>query len=127
MDASQEFLKALELVAQADAERAAKSQKKEFRIYYDHSTGMIMSFHENDFPESGHYIVIQDTGQFHRHNTHLLRVRDGKLIELKSDIDQTFALQKSQTGQPVVCGHAALALTPEDNYVNIEYYDYRNR
>lgn len=127
MDAWQEFYKALELVAQTDAERAANAKIREFRVYYDASTGMITSFHERDFPESGDYIVLQDSGEFHNRNTLLLRVQSGKLVELKTDIDQTFALQKSQSGQPVVSGHAALVLTQQDNYANIEYYDYRNR
>ena len=35
-------------------------------------------------------------------------------------------LQKSNTGQPVVAGHAALALMPKEVYSDIEHYDHRN-
>jgi hypothetical protein len=51
-----------------------------------------------------------------------LRVINGELKIVDTKLTQTH-LAKSNTGQPVVKGIAALALTPTEQYQDIEYYD----
>jgi hypothetical protein len=114
-----EFLKALELVAEYDRNRP--KLVKEFRLYYNND-GSIIGMWETNHPE-GQYIVLDDVTQFHTTSTLQLRVVDGKLTKIEIGTPQENKLVKSNTGQPVVAGHAALALKPTETYSNIEYYD----
>jgi hypothetical protein len=60
---------------------------------------------------------------FFKNNTSLLRVVDGKLKILSSQPAHYLGLKRSATGQRVVKNMAALALTPEEEYQDVEYYD----
>lgn len=121
----QEFQLMWQLVARDDADRAAKLMQKEFRLYYNSDDGTVVGLWESDYPV-GSYIVLTDPDQFHRHNTSLIRIKNEKLTVLNPNITETFRLQKSIQGQPVVKGHAVLALSPEETYPDIEYYEPRN-
>jgi hypothetical protein len=121
----EEFQLMWQLVAQADAERAAKLTQKEFRLYYNPDDGTVIGLWERDFPE-GKYIVLTDPDQFHRQNTSLIRIKNEKLTVLNPNIAETFRLQRSTQGQSAVKGHAVLALSPEETYHDIEYYEPRN-
>lgn len=114
-----ELLKALELVAEYDATRAVVS--KEFRLYYDND-GVIIGLWETDYPE-GQYIVLDDPTIFANTSTLLLRVQKGQLIRIATGMPIYNQLTKSNQGQPTVAGHAALALRPDEEYTDIEYYD----
>jgi hypothetical protein len=120
-----EFQLMWQLVAQADAERATKMKQKEFRLYYRTDDGTVIGLWESDYPD-GSYIVLTDPDQFHKHNTSLMRIEGEKLTILDPNIAETFRLKKSTQGQPVVAGHAVLALSPEETYYDIEYYEPRN-
>lgn len=115
---------AWQLIAQADAERAARMAEKEYRLYY-HEDGTIIGLWERDHPE-GDYIVLTHPDVFHQHNTSLLRVKNGQLVVTDPRIPDQFRLQRSSQGQPVVRGHAVIALAPDETYHNIEYYEPRN-
>lgn len=114
-----EFLKALEMVAEYDRNRPVIV--KEYRLYY-REDGSIIGLWETDHPE-GTYIVLDDPGIFHRTNTFLLRVINGALKVLDPSAPTKSKLVKSTQGQPVVKDNAALALYPDEEYQDIEYYD----
>lgn len=112
---SPEFLKALELVTEPVTETT------EYRLYHD-SDGNVLSLSESDHP-TGDYIVLDDPAVFHNTNTMLLKVVAGKLVVLDTQPKSYTGLQRSNTGQPVVKGMAAIALTATEEYQDIEYYD----
>jgi len=117
-----EFLKALELVAEYDRNRP--KQVKEFRLYYN-DDGSIIGLWETDHPE-GNYIVLNHPDEFNQTNTNQLRVVDGKLKKIEVKTQNRTVLSKGTTGQRVVAGNAGIALYPEEEYNNIEYYDRHN-
>jgi hypothetical protein len=114
-----ELAKALELVAEFDLQRTVVT--KEYRLYYNED-GTIIGLWESDFPE-GNYIVLESPDEFHRVNTQLIRIVDNKITMLNPKITAQTYLSKSETGQPVVKGHAALALNSENEYSSVEHYD----
>jgi hypothetical protein len=123
MNAEEEFLKAFELVAAYDAQRS--KFVKEYRLYYNED-GSIIGLWETDHPAGDNYVVLDDTGQYHGHNTNLLRVVDKKLTVLDPVGPLYVRLKKSTTGFRTVQGHAALILEETEQYTNIEYYDRTN-
>ena len=108
------------LVAEYDAQRPRII--KEYRLYY-HSDGTIIGLWESDHPKGNNYIVLDDPGLFNNSNTLRLRVQNKKLIVLDPRAPLKTRLQKSNTGFPVVQGHAALILEQNETYSEIEYYD----
>jgi hypothetical protein len=116
---SPEFLEALKLVEEYDRQRPKFI--KEFRIYYN-TEGRVTMYCETAHPPDTNYIVIDNPDVFFKTNTGRLRVINGELKIIDTRPRQTH-LAKSNTGQPVVKGMAALALTPTEQYQDIEYYD----
>jgi hypothetical protein len=116
---SPEFLEALRLVEEYDRRRP--KFVKEFRIYYDEE-GQVTMYCETAHPPDTNYIVIDNPDVFFKTNTSRLRVINGELKIVDTRPTRTH-LAKSCTGQPVVKGMAALALEPEEEYQDIEYYD----
>lgn len=110
-----EFLKALDLL------ETPLTVIAEYRLYYD-MDGFITTLSECNHPD-GNYIVLDDPSIFHNINTRFLRVIDGKLVVLDAQPRMYVGLRRSTTGQRVVKGIAALALTENEEYQNIEYYD----
>lgn len=117
-----EFLKALELVAEYDRNRPRVI--KEYRLYYNED-GSIIGLWETDHPE-GTYLVLTDPDVFNRTNTQNLRVVNNELKIIDFKVVTVNGLVRSTTGQRVVAGHAGLALYPNEEYNNVEYYDRHN-
>ncbi len=118
---NEEWIKAWELVAAFDAQRPISI--KEYRLYYNED-GTVIGLWESGHPEGDNYIVLDDPDVFHRTNTSLLKVADKKLITIDPTIQNKVRIKKSNTGQMVVKGHAAIALN--ESYNNIEYYEKTN-
>jgi hypothetical protein len=114
-----EIIEALRLVEEYDRQRPTPIT--EFRIYYDEE-GQVTMYCETAHPADTNYIVIDNPDVFFKTNTGRLRVINGELKIIDTRPTRTH-LAKSTTGQPVVRGMAALALTPTEKYQNIEYYD----
>jgi hypothetical protein len=114
-----EILEALRLVEEYDRRRPKLIT--EFRIYYDEE-GRVTMYCETDHPADSNYIVIDNPDVFFKTNTGRLRVINGELKVIDTRPTRTH-LAKSRTGQPVVRGMAALALTPTEQYQDIEHYD----
>jgi len=112
--------KVFDLVAEYDANRP--KFVKEFRLYYA-ADGTVIGLWENSFPETGNYIVLSDPGVFFHTNTQLLRVKNNQLVVLDPKQPSRARLKKSKSGFPVVKGHAALVIEPNENYECVEYYD----
>lgn len=116
----QEFLKALELVAEYDAQRP--KPVIEPRLYYD-DHGNITMYCETDHPADTRYIVLDNPDIYFKNNTHHMKVVNGKLMISKPSMQTETRLTKSHSGQAVVRGIAALALRQDETYTEIEYYD----
>lgn len=116
---------AWQMIAEADAARSARMIAKEYRLYYNTDDGTVTGLWEQDHP-AGDYIVLDNPDMFHQNNTNLMRVRDGALTILEPRIQDQFRLQRSTCGQPVVRGHAVVALAPDETYPDTEYYELRN-
>jgi hypothetical protein len=113
----------VKLHQELDAIEASKPhQLKEPRLYYN-SNGEVTMYCEVDHPTEGNYIVIDNPDVFFKNNSILMRVIDGELHIVDPKIPGRTRIVKSTTGQPVVAGHAALALSPTEQIDNIEYYD----
>lgn len=119
LDPWQEFVKGLELAEEMYRQRPQLI--KQFRLYYN-ADGTIIGLWESDHPD-GDYIVLDDPDIFHRTNTNLLRVIKGELKILDPRSTNIRQLHKSKSGQPVVKGHAAIALGIDEEYLEIEFYD----
>lgn len=117
---SPEFLEALKLVEEYDQQRP--KQVIEYRLYYD-KDGCVTMFCETDHPADTNYIVIDNPDVFFKNNTTLMRVINGTLKILDAQPKHYMGLERSTTGQRVVKGMAALALTTDEEYQDIEYYD----
>jgi hypothetical protein len=117
---SPEFLEALELVKQFDQTRP--KQTVEYRLYYNQD-GEVTMYCEVDHPDTGNYIVIDHPDIFFKNNSSLMRVINGKLIILSSHMPVCGRLTKSNSGQRVVKGMAAIALTADEQYQHVEHYD----
>jgi hypothetical protein len=114
-----ELVRALELVDEYDRNR--KIVDPQPRLYYD-QTGRILGLWETDYPD-GNYIVLDNTDKFFQTNSDLMQVVDGKLKVTDPTVPLRSRLTKSATGQPVVKGHAALALHIDEQYPETDYYD----
>ena len=123
LDPWQEFVKAFELVAEYDRQRPVIV--KEYRLYYNND-GSVIGLWESDHPAGDNYVVLDDPDVFHRTPTNLLQVINKQLKVLDSRPVHRVKLAKGTTGQRVVQGHAALALTAQEEYSEIEYYDRTN-
>lgn len=122
LDPWQEFVRGLEIAE--EMERQRPPVVKEYRLYYNED-GSIIGLWESGHPE-GNYIVLDDPDIFHRTNTDLLRVVKGKLKIVDPTPSHIRQLYLSNTGQPVVKGHAAVALGIDEEYLEIEFYDQTN-
>jgi hypothetical protein len=111
------------LVAECDSQRPAIT--KEYRLYYN-DDGTVIGLWETDHPADGNYIVLDDPDIFHRISTNLLKVVDNKLTIIDTTPRYRVNLVKGTSGQRVVKGHAAVALTPEEEHSEIEYYEPKN-
>lgn len=122
LDPWQEFVKGLELAE--EMERRRPKLIKEYRLYYN-IDGTIIGLWETGHPD-GNYITLEDPDIFHRTNTDLLRVVNGEL-KIKDPAPTAIRrLTKSDSGQPVVKGHAAIALGIDEEYLEIEFYEQTN-
>jgi len=122
MDPIQELLKAFELVAEYEQQRT--QTVKEYRLYYNED-GSIRGLWESDHPE-GDYVVIDNPDVFNRQPTHLLKVVKGQLTVIDTKAPEYAKLKKSNTGQQVVRGNAALVIMVDEIYSDTEYYDQTN-
>ncbi len=94
----------------------------EYRLYYN-PDGTIIGIWNEEYPNSGTYIILDELSTFNNSNTHLLRVQNKKLIVLDPCAPEKARLQKATSGFRVVKGNAALILEHNETYSNIEYYD----
>ena len=123
LDPWQEFVKGLELAEELEKNKPVLV--KEYRVYYNND-GTIIGLWETNHPEGDNYIVLDDPDIYHRTNTNLLRIIKGELKVIDPNPTNTRQLYKSNRGQPVVQGHAAIALGIDEEYLEIEFYERKN-
>jgi hypothetical protein len=122
MDPIQELLKAFELVAEYEQQRI--QIVKEYRLYYNED-GSIRGLWESNHPE-GDYVVIDNPDVFNRQPTQSLKVVNGQLTVVDPQAPQRIKLKKSNVGQEVVRGNAALVILVDEIYSDTEYYEQTN-
>jgi hypothetical protein len=113
-----ELAQVFELVAEYDRNKPVTF--KEIRLYYNED-GSIIGLWETEHPD-GNYIVLDSADIVYKTNTDLMRVIDGQLKIIDPTVPLRSRLTKSTKGQPVVKGHAALALNVDEQYPETEYY-----
>jgi len=123
LDPWQELIKGLQIAE--EQERNKIRLVKEYRLYYN-DNGTIIGLWESNHPEGDNYITINHPDEYQRYNTQLLRVVNKQLKILEPHTPNKVKLVKSENGQRVVKGHAAIALGINEEYPEIEYYDYTN-
>ena len=123
LDPWQELLKGLQLAEEMEKNRPQII--KEYRLYYNED-GSIIGMWESSHPSGDNYITINHPDEFQKHNTNLLRIVENKLVVLDPHTPIKVKLKKSFKGQPVIKGHAAIALNLDEEFIEIEYYDQTN-
>lgn len=123
IDPWQELIKGLQIADELEAQRLTIS--KEYRLYY-REDGSIIGLWESGHPAGDNYILLEHPDQYQRFNTQLLKVINKKLCVLDPVVPNKVKLVKSDKGQPVVKGHAAIALGIDEEYLEIEFYDQTN-
>lgn len=95
----------------------------EYRLYYDESGSIVMCMMQAPFPDNNSYVVATKA-QYELYWKY--KVVNGKLEAIPDNVEYKIALVKSSSGFRVVKNHAALLLTDNEQYTDIEYYDTRN-
>ncbi len=100
----------------------------EYRLYYNAEGYIYASASTVNDAESygltGEYLVVTRE-DFENHSKY--RVRNGKLVEIKSDSGLATQLEKSDTGFEVAKNNAGILLEQGEEHNNTEHYDYKNR
>lgn len=94
----------------------------EYRIYYEPDTGRIKGLAHENYPDWGEYIIVNKHQYENYHNCY---VKEGKLQQIVMDTGYNNVLKKNTNGFKVVKGHANLLITSDDEYTDVEYYDYK--
>jgi hypothetical protein len=115
----EEFLKALELVAEYDKQRP--QILKELRVYYN-PDGTVIGLWETEHPAGDNYIVIENRDIYDRSNTLLLRVVDGELQVIVPELPKPQFMRSRYIGKPTVSKHSAIALTEGEIYKDTAQY-----
>jgi len=123
LDPWQELIKGLQLAEEMEKNRPQII--KEYRLYYN-DDGTIIGMWESSHPPGDNYVIINHPDEFQKHNTNLLRIVKNKLVVLDPHTPNKVKLKKSFKGQKVVKGHAAIALCTDEEFLEIEFYDYTN-
>jgi hypothetical protein len=115
-----ELLKAFQ-----DLIKPASDFAVEYRAYYN-DRGEIVSvcseFKDNPMAENSIVIPVEVYEKSHK----FLVINKEIVAKFAEDLGIKPALIKSKTGFKVVKNNPALLIEKEENYTNIEYYDYRN-
>jgi hypothetical protein len=96
---------------------------EEYRAYYD-ADGWVTGFSGSGFPDTDNWINISRE-IYVTHDWSCMRVVDGKIFRVEPVYFHHFALTRSNKGVRVVKGHAGIVI--EDDYLETEYYERRNR
>jgi hypothetical protein len=98
----------------------------EYRLYYnslgDITVGTMIVNEFND-TLTDPFLVVSKTEYDNYFN---YRVVNGKLKLIDRDPSYQLLLHKSDSGTPVVKGHAGLIIEKDETYTDIEYYAYTN-
>lgn len=93
----------------------------EYRVHYNDG-GEIYLCSMSNHPTDTIYLVVSKD-EYDRYFDY--RVVNGKLKRIDRDSIYRVQLRKSDTGYKTVKGHAGLLIEDED-YPDVEYYEYRN-
>jgi hypothetical protein len=111
------------LVAEFDAQRPILF--KQNRLYYNND-GSVIGYYETNHPDGDNYIILDDPNLFFKNNTHLMRVKNNKLILMEVKLPNKVRLARATSGFKTVKGHSAIVLEQNETYSEVDYYDYQN-
>ena len=95
----------------------------EYRVYYNQSGEIYQTTAlKNDIILNNDYIVVT---QDQHSNIHKYFVKNKTLVSKPIRLKQTYQLEPSNIGFTVVKNNPALIISDDEEYSNIEYYDYR--
>ena len=111
-----------ELIKALQAMVVTEDPPIEYRLHYN-AAGDVVMCSMQQHPESDSYLVVTKAQYdlYHRYC-----VVKGKLTLIEHDAGLRVSLVPRDQGFAVVRNHAALLLTAEETFKDIEYYDYRN-
>ena len=114
-----EIIKAFELL------ETSKKIEYEYRLYYNEEGLIYRTTNLKSDPiEEGNYVVVDES--IHK-NYVRYRIENGKPEPIPQQMGFVRpGLIRSEKGVAVVKNNASLPLTTEDEYTNIEHYDYRS-
>ena len=115
MDANEEFLKALAMLAPPK-----ELEPSEYRIYYDEG-GTITIASERQHPDVGTYIIAPKE-QWENHIKYRVNVVKKCMEKVVFDHGLSVQLRSSDQGYCVVKDHAGIILDVEETYKDVEYY-----
>lgn len=93
----------------------------EFRVHYNDGGEIYLCTMQNHPIDTDYLIVTRE--EYDRYFDY--QVVQGHLKKIDRDVAYRVQLRKSATGFRTVNGHASLLLEDEE-YPNVEYYEYRN-
>lgn len=93
----------------------------EYRVHYNDSGEIYLCTMQNHPVDTDYIVVTKD--EYDRYFDYY--IVEGKLVKIVRDSGYRVQLQKSDNGYKTVKGHAGLILEDEE-YPEIEYYEYRN-
>lgn len=116
--ALQELIKAFELID------PPKIIEYEYRLYYNHEGIVYRTTNLKSDPIEGkNYILVDET--IHKNYTRY-RIINGEPVLIPQSTYIASKLVQSDTGVAVVQNHANLPLIDQEEFEQIEYYDYKN-
>jgi hypothetical protein len=97
------------------------NKEYEYRIYYENETGRIKGLAHDNYPDWGEYIVVN---KHEYENYFRYYVKNGKLEPVVIEQSYSNLLKKSNSGYKVVKNNANILVEDNEEYSDIEYYDY---
>jgi hypothetical protein len=115
----------LELIKAFDLLDPPKKIEYEYRLYYNEEGIIYRTTNQKSDPiEDGNFVVVDES--IHK-NYVRYRIENGKPEPIPQHMGFVRpGLIRSEKGVAVVKNNASLPLTTEDEYENIEHYDYRS-
>lgn len=115
----QELIKAFDLLIEP------KPVEYEYRLYYNEQGIIYRTTNLKSDPiEEGNYVVVDES--IHKKYVRY-RIENGVPVPIPQQTGFVYpGLVKSKDGIAVVKNNASLPLTTEDDYDNVEHYDYRS-
>jgi len=96
----------------------------EYRFHYD-EVGNIIMCSMQQHPENTQYLIV-DRETYYKYYDYYVNVSKKRIEKIDRNTGISVKLKKSDHGYAVVKNHAGLIIEADEEYLDIEYYDYDN-